>query len=80
MFLPPLVLLCVPLGVWVWWNARADLGKMRAGEMDPSGRDKTVEARWNSAVAVAVSLGAVSVWAFFLCLGLAAPGPHLLPL
>jgi hypothetical protein len=52
---------------------------MRPGEMDPSGRRKTAEARWNSAFGVAASLAAVGMWAFLLHRGLIPPLRHLLP-
>jgi hypothetical protein len=69
-FVVPLALLALPLALVVWRRAGADLGKIRAGLMDPEGAGPTEEAWWNSVFGAAASAAALLLWAFVLLAGL----------
>jgi hypothetical protein len=66
----PLLVVCGPaaltLGVVICLMARHDLSRMRLGFMDPEGARKTEEAGGFGAMAVALAIGAVTLWGLFL--------------
>jgi hypothetical protein len=57
-------LVALPLGLWVWSLAATDLQKMRAGLMDPDGRERTESARNGAIMGIILTL----MWG---CYGLA---------
>ena len=56
------------LGVTAWALASLDLGRMRAGLMDPAGREAAARARTRAVAGVALSLYAAALWGWFLAL------------
>jgi hypothetical protein len=64
-FLAPLGL---DLGVTAWALASHDLGRMRAGLMDPAGWEAAARARTRAGAGVALSLYGAALWGWFLAL------------
>jgi hypothetical protein len=60
--------LALPLGIAVWYAAQSDLGQMRAGRMNPAGREAT-EGAGRRARQGAI-LGGVAAACWFAFLGL----------
>jgi hypothetical protein len=56
------------LGVTALALASHDLGRMRAGLMDPGGREAAARARTRAVAGAALSLYAVALWGWFLAL------------
>ena len=66
MFLPPLLVIGMPLDVTTWYLARLDLAKMSKGLMDPGGEKVTTEARRTAVFAFALCIIWAAIWATLL--------------
>jgi hypothetical protein len=64
-FLAPLGL---ALGVTAWGLSSHDLGRMRAGLMDPAGQEAAARARTRAVAGVTLSLYAAALWGWLLAL------------
>jgi hypothetical protein len=56
MFLPPLLVIGMPLDVTTWYLARLDLAKMSKGLMDPDGQKVTTDAKRTAGFAFAIGI------------------------
>ena len=65
--LPGALVLAFVLGLLAYGLAGSDLRKMRAGLLDPSGRDDAVRARQRSLLALFVGLAAECLWLTLVC-------------